>query len=163
MTKLRTLTFCAFTITAASAALLSGCAATYKEPTSTAPDTTQEIKGSAAVLIRATKQVLVSEGFQITNSDDAAGVVSSAPRETRLTPDVADCGTTMGIDYLKDNRTSGKLGYGVLVSDNTVKVKATMSATYLPGDTSQSITLTCVSKGVLERRMLASIASAVSK
>ena len=140
----------------------AGCAATYKQPLTIAPDTSQSISGTQAVLLRAAKQVLVSEGFQITNADETAGVISTAPRDVRLTPELADCGTTMGLDYLKDNRTSSKVGYGVLVSDNKVTLKANMSATYLPSNDTQSITLTCVSRGVLENQLLAKISSAAA-
>lgn len=141
----------------------AGCATTYKQPSTVAPDTSQRIVGSPQVLLRAAKQVLVSEGFQITNADETAGVISTAPREIRLTPELADCGTTLGLDYLKDNRTSSKLGYGVLVSENKVTLKANMSATYLLGNDSQSITLTCVSRGVLEGQLLVKIAEAAKK
>lgn len=143
--------------------LAAGCAATYKQPEMVAPDTSQNISGSQPVLLRAAKQVLVSEGFQITNADETAGVISTAPRDMRLTPELADCGTTLGLDYLKDNRTSSKVGYGVLISENKVTLKANMSATYLPSNDSQSITLTCVSRGVLEGQLLAKISAAAKQ
>jgi len=143
--------------------LAEGCAATYKQPSIAAPDTSQSISGSQPALLRAAKQVLVSEGFQITNADETAGVISTAPRDMRLTPELADCGTTLGLDYLKDNRTSSKVGYGVLVLENRVTLKANMSATYLPGNDSQSITLTCVSRGVLENQLLAKISAAAKQ
>jgi hypothetical protein len=142
---------------------ISGCAATYKPPIITDPDTSRSIPGSQSSLLRAAKQVLVAEGFQITNSDESAGVISTAPRDLRLTPELADCGTTMGLDYLKDNRTSAKVGYGVLAFDNKIKLKANMSANYLPGNDTQSITLSCISRGVLENDLLIKITSAVVK
>lgn len=139
-----------------------GCAATYKQPEIAAPDTFLNITGSQLSLLQAAKRVLVSQGFQITNSDDAAGVISTTPKDIRLTPDLADCGTTMGIDYLKDNRTSSKVGYGVVATDNRIILKANLSANYLPGEVTQGITLSCVSRGVLERDMLAMIRAAVN-
>ena len=143
------------------AILSAGCAVTYVPPTTVAPNTSQRITGSSSELFKTTKQVLVLEGFQITNSDEKAGVISTAPKDMRLTPELADCGTTLGLDYLKDNRTSSKVGYGALISDNKVTLKATMSATYLPANDSQSITLTCVSRGILENQLLNKIATAV--
>lgn len=153
--KYITLALCAIAVT--------GCAATYTAPSSQAPVTSQNISGSSTTLLRATKQVLISEGFQITNVDDSAGVISTAPRDMRLTPELADCGTTLGLDYLRDNRTSSKVGYGVIVTDGKVTIRAHMSATYLPGNDSQSITLTCVSKGMLEARLLSNIAAAAGQ
>jgi len=141
--------------------LSTGCALTYTPPTTVAPITSQRIVGSSNTLLKATKQVLVLEGFQITNSDESAGVISTAPKEMRLTPELADCGKTLGLDYLKDNRTSSKVGYGAIISDNKVTLRVTMSATYLPANDSQSITLTCVSRGILENQLLNKIAVAV--
>ena len=111
--------------------------------------------------MRATKQTLVVEGFQITAADDTARVISTAPRDMRLTPADADCGTTMGIDYLKDNRTAATVAYGAVISDGRVLVKATIAAKYLPSNNSQSITMDCVSKGVLEAALLNKIQAAM--
>jgi hypothetical protein len=138
---------------------LTGCAATYKPPVSVAPDTSRAISGSQSTLMRAAKQALIASGYQIAAVDDAAGVISVAQRDMRLTPELADCGTTMGLDYLKDNRTSSKVGYGLLITDNKVVITANLSATYLPGNDTQSITMTCVSKGVLENGLLSKIAA----
>jgi hypothetical protein len=140
--------------------LFSGCALTYTPPTTVASIASQRIVGSSNTLLKTTKQVLVLEGLQITNSDESAGVISTAPKEMRLTPELADCGKTLGLDYLKDNRTSSKVGYGAIISENKVTLKATMSATYLPANDSQSITLTCVSRGILENQLLNRIAVA---
>lgn len=138
-----------------------GCAVTYVPPTTVAPNTSQRIMGSSSALFKATKQILVLEGFQITSSDESADVISTAPKEMRLMPELADCGKTLGLDYLKDNRTSSKVAYGALISENKVTLKISMSATYLPANDVQSITLTCVSRGVLENQLLNKIAAAV--
>ena len=60
----------------------------------------------------------------------------------------------MGIDYLKDNRTDTKLGYGVLVSEGKVIITTTIEAQYKPGAVDQNITLSCVSRGTLEADLL---------
>ena len=138
--------------------VLVGCAATYKEPVTTGyQPLSAAVPGSKDALMRKARQVLVLEGFQITSADDGAGVVSTAPRNFRITPEMADCGTTMSIDYLKDNRTDTKLGYGVLVSDGRVTIRTTIEAQYKPGRVDQNITLTCVSRGVLEQQLLRQI------
>jgi hypothetical protein len=137
---------------------LGGCAATYVMPTIHAPDTSMSIQGSQASLMAAATQALTVDGFDITSSDAAAGTISTAPRALHLTPADASCGTTMGLDYLKDNRTSTTVAYGVIVKPNSVRVVATMSGTYLPSNDVQSITLTCISRGVLEHKLLDQIA-----
>ena len=141
--------------------VMAGCATTYKPPTTVAAETSQEIVASQADILRVAKQVLVEEGFQITNADDSAGVISTALRDFHINPEQADCGTTMGIDYLKDNRTSSKLGYGILASDGKLIVKANIESAYKPGAVTQDITLTCASRGTLEPALLAKITAAI--
>jgi len=102
----------------------------------------------------AAKRALVTEGYQITSTDEASGIISTAPRDMRMTPSDADCGTTMGIDYLKDNRTSTRVAIGVVVYSTEMEIKATVQGEYKPGSNTQDITLTCVSHGGLERDMI---------
>ena len=109
----------------------------------------------------AATRVLTVDGFDITSSDAAAGTISTAPRHLRLTPVDVSCGTTMGLDYLKDNRASTIMGYGIIVEPNNVCIVATMSGTYLPGNDVQSIPRTGVSRGVLEHKLLDQIAQLV--
>lgn len=134
--------------------LIAGCAATYAPPTHVARSVTKDFDAPRAELLRAAKRVLIEDGYQITAMDDTAGIISTAPRDTRLTPQLADCGTTMGLDYLKDNRTISKVGVGVSVLDGRLVVTASLSAKYLEGNDVQSISLTCVSKGVIEAEIL---------
>jgi len=143
--------------------LLVACAATYEQPTSVAPQITSAISASKSDILRAAKQVLVSEGFQITNSDESAGIISSAPRNLRVSPAQANCGTTMGLDYLKDNRTSTRVAFGIIAENGKVTVKANIEGEYKPGAVDQDITLTCVSRGVLERDLLTKIAGSLSR
>jgi hypothetical protein len=140
---------------------VAGCAATYKQPTTITQETSKKLVESPSDILRAAKQVLVSEGFQITNTDESAGIISTALRNFRLTPEQADCGTTMGIDYLKDNRTSSKLGYGILLSNGKLTIKANIESEYKPGAVDQDITLTCVSRGTLEPMLLDKIITAL--
>ncbi len=145
----------------AAVTVLAGCAATYKQPNATEyQPLSGPASGSKAELMRKTRQILVLDGFQITNTDDTAGVVSTAPRNFRVSPEQADCGTTMGLAYLKDNRTDTKLGYGVLVADGKVTIRATIEAQYKPGAIDQNIMLTCVSRGGLESALLRRIQGA---
>lgn len=144
-------------------AVITGCAATYKAPTTIAVQISKKVVASQTNILRTAKQVLVAEGYQITNADDLAGIISTAPRNFRITPEQADCGTTMGIDYLKDNRTSSKLGYGILAYDSKLTVKANIESEYKPGDVAQNITLTCVSRGILEAELLAKITAAIQE
>ena len=140
-----------------------GCAATYTQPVTVAPNASYTVTATKNDILNSAKRVLVSEGFQITNSDDSAGVISTSPRNQRVTPEQADCGTTMGIDYLKDKRTSTRVGFGLIVEDGKITVKSTIEGEYKPGAVDQNITLTCVSRGSLEYEMLEKITTAISR
>lgn len=143
-------------------AAIAGCAATYVQPKTIAPTISANVLISKANLLRAAKQVLVANGYQITNSDNFAGVISTAQKNQRVTPKQADCGTTMGINYLKDNRTDTSVAFGIIVGKGKITVKADIDGAYKPGAVEQNITLTCVSKGVLERVMLTQILAQAS-
>jgi hypothetical protein len=137
--------------------LLVGCAMTYEQPRTLAQVIRTSVPGTKAEILRISKQVLVAEGFQITSADESAGIISTAPRNLRVTPSEVDCGTTMGIDYLKDNRTTTRVAFGIIAEDSQVTVKANIEGEYKPGAVDQNITLTCVSRGLLERDMAAKI------
>jgi len=141
-------------------ALLSACAITYEAPIAAAPQITAELPKPKSTLLAAAKRTLIEEGFQITHADDAAGLVSTAPRNLRITPADANCGTTMGIDYLKDVRTTTRVGFGVVASEGRVTVRSTIEGEYKPGSAMQNITLTCVSRGPLEQHLLQRITAA---
>jgi len=133
--------------------IISGCAVTYAPPVSLSASSTQRFALPRAVIFNAAKRALVVDGYQITNADENSGIISTAPRDMRVSPDIADCGTTLGLDYLKDNRTSTHVAMGVVVYNNEMEIKANIQGNYLPSSTDQGITLTCVSKGKLESDM----------
>lgn len=147
-----------------AAGVLAGCAMTYELPRTQPTTATGRTSATPAEAIAASRTVLVSEGFQVMSADDGSGTLSTAMRSFRLTPDQADCGTTMGIDYLKDKRTSTRLGYNVLAQpDGTLMVRALLEGDYRPGSGIQDIALTCVSRGQLEHALLGKIAAAVRR
>jgi hypothetical protein len=69
----------------------------------------------------------------------------------------------MGIDYLKDKRTTTRVAFGLIAEDAKVTVKANIEGEYKPGAVDQNITLTCVSRGLLERDMAAKISAMARK
>lgn len=140
---------------------LTGCAATYEAPRAATPSpATAKFNKTKPELMKIVRRQLIAEGIQVINSDDASGTLTTMSLDFRLTPDLADCGTTMGLDYLKDNRTSSKVAYGLVVDDGTIAVRAVLQSEYKPGAVDQNITLTCVSRGVLEQRLLQKFAEA---
>jgi hypothetical protein len=148
-------------ILGAVAALLASCAGTYAPPVSANQTASATVAKSKTDILAAVRRVLVANGYQITAFDDGAGIVSTAPHDYKVTPDQADCGTTMGIDYLKDPRTATKVAFGVIASDGHVDVRANIEGEYRIGNSTQDITLTCVSRGTLDQDMVAKIVAAL--
>ncbi len=146
-----------------SVAIVAACAMTYEAPTAVAPKVSQPVKATEKAIMDAAEQVLVSDGYQITYTNGAAGIISTAPRDLHVTPEQASCGTTMGIDYLMDKRTKTTVAFGVLAENNHVSIKATIQGSYRPGDPTEDITLTCVSRGVLESQLMNQITAALAK
>ncbi len=145
------------------AAAVSGCAGTYKAPVMEPVVVSKTTNLTQDAIIRASKSVLISDGYQISSYDDKTGFVSTAPRDLHLSPEQADCGKTMGLDYLKDKRTATRVAYGVIYDDKRVTVKANIEGNYKPGSSIQDITLTCVSRGTLENELLDRIISTASR
>lgn len=134
-----------------------GCAMNYTGPQALSVNATEPLSQPKATILIAAKRALVADGYQITSQDDGSGIISTAPRDMRLTPQTADCGTTLGIDYLLDNRTSTRVSVGVIVYPAELAVKSTIQGEYKPGSVSQDITLSCVSRGLIEQDMLRKI------
>lgn len=146
------------TIILIPSALLAGCAVTYVPPVATGSNlVTEVIIASKHELIVASQKALALRGDQIQSVNESLGIISTQAQNIKLNPDLADCGKTMGLDYLKDNRTSSKVHFNIILDNNKVSVKAIPSAEYKVGAIDQDMNLTCVSKGVLERRLLADI------
>ncbi len=148
------------TIALTISATLAGCTVNYKPPITTYAPTAIPIAKTKTELLATAKRTLVSEGWQITTADADAGVLTTQLRTLRLTPADADCGTTMGIDYLKDNRTTSKVGVNILIDDGHLMVKSIIESEYRPGDVTQDMALTCVSRGTIERKVANAIISA---
>ncbi len=133
--------------------MTAGCAGTYKAPVSQYKNYSVAHNSNQTAVLSKAKRVLLLEGFQIQSSDDAAGFVSTATKNWRLTPAQAACGTTMGIDYLKDKRTKTEVSVNVIVDETTLTIKSNIQGEYKPGAVDQDITLTCVSKGAVETEL----------
>lgn len=112
---------------------------------------TVSLPGSQAALFDATKRALLLQGYTIQESDRHAATISTAPRPQRLDANDCDCGTTLGLPYIKDKRTSTTVALGVIVRDGELTIVPSIHGTYLPSDVNQSISFDCVSKGTIER------------
>lgn len=145
------------TVAVLSVAMLAGCAATYSPPTLEPTKVSEPLHASKSETLAAAKRVLVLEGYQIANSDDNAGIISTGVRQMPLTEADADCGTTAGIPYIKDKRTITRVTVGVVVSDADITVSTGIEGEYLKGNVTAGIDFQCVSTGRIERSILSRI------
>jgi hypothetical protein len=103
----------------------------------------------------AATRALVADGYKITRSDTVVGIISTAPRDLRLTPAQADCGSLSGKMLLLDNKTATKIAMNVMIGFHKLEVKSTIAGVYKPAN--EAVTLSCMSKGVLEQEMVQKI------
>lgn len=141
-----------------SIVILSSCATTYQAPVTVNKSYSTAHESSKSKILTNAKRALLLEGFQIQSSDDNAGFISTGMKNWRLSPEKASCGTTMGIDYLKDNRTKTEVAFNLIVDDKTLTIRSNIQGEYKPGAAGQDITLTCVSRGVIEKELARKIA-----
>lgn len=131
--------------------ILTGCAATYKAPTEKSDSFSTTHNSNKKAILASAKRVLLLEGFQIQSTEEQAGFISTSMKNWRLSPEEASCGTTMGIDYLKDNRTKTEIAINVIVDNKSLTIRSSIQGEYKPGAVDQDITLTCISKGIIEK------------
>lgn len=144
-------------IVATNLMLLTGCASTYSPPQEENTNYVSSYQGSKHKIFANAQRVLLLEGFQIQSSNDQAGYISTSLKNWKLSPAQANCGTTMGIDYLKDKRTKTEVAFNIVVDDNYLSIRSNIQGEYKPGAVDQDITLTCISRGVIESELATNI------
>ena len=137
--------------------LLIGCAATYKPPTISTQSVIDTFHGSKSDLFNVAKQILIMEGYQIINSDEKSGTISTAPKRMSLDETYCDCGSTMGLSYIKDKRTVTTVSLGLLILEGKIRVKANIEGEYLKTDKIAGVSMVCISTGKTERDLIRKI------
>lgn len=133
---------------------LSSCAFNYKAPIGESKSAKSSISRD---MFSKSKRTLVLNGYKLNLADKQEGLLATNYKVLDVKPEHADCGKTMGLDYLKDNRTKTEIAFTIELQNKTIEVKSDIRAEYRPsgiGGTAQGINLTCISKGVLERKLL---------
>lgn len=138
-----------------AAALLPGCAWNYQQPQSAAKPVVVQVAGTKDQIFQKVMAALLDEGYSIASSDRALGIISTQRRQMTLTPTDADVGSTWGIDYLKDKRTTTFVTVTIRVSDGQAVIRSNIEAEYLPENPTYGKRMTGVSKGTLEAKIAA--------
>jgi hypothetical protein len=104
--------------------LLFTCAATYQPPTISVPPTKYNAVGKLKDdIFTASLTTLAEEGYTITLADRQSGVISTDKKRVILTELDCDCGTTMGLPYIKDKRTITSVSINLTVLDEKFSLK----------------------------------------
>jgi len=127
----------------------------YSPPESLLQSATKSFGHPKDEVFMAATRALVADGYKITRSDAVIGIISTAPHDLHLTPDQADCGSLSGKTLLLDNKTATKLAMNVTIGFHKLEVKSTIEGVYKPAN--EAVTLSCMSKGVLEQEMVQKI------
>lgn len=130
----------------------------YKPPVGESKSILVEVQATKDEIFKASKRALALEGYQITSSDLDAGVITTASNDYRIDPSYADCGKVMGIDYLKDKRTKTRVAQNI-IDDNSLSIKSNIQGEYKVGSTTFDVTLTCLSKVLIEADLAEKIKS----
>lgn len=134
--------------------LLFSCAATYKPPVTEPTVFEKSLNASKENIFNVSKKVLTLEGYQIQNSDKDAGIITTSfVQKMNLDETHCDCGTTMGLPYIKDKRTITNVSISIIASNNKLTIKANINGEYLKNDTVHGKTFDCVSKGKIEAEL----------
>lgn len=137
--------------------LIIGCVNIYDAPSTTEPIVSTNHSISKETLMEVSQKVILLDGYRITYANKTKGVISTAPRDIKLTPQYADCGSSMGVDYLKDKSTITGVSIDIFIDANQIRVKANIKGEYKPGPAGKNFTLGCVSMGVIEKEILSKI------
>jgi len=134
---------------------LFGCAAAYEKPATQTQVHSISVAKSKEEIFSVASKVLAMEGYTITASDINTGIISTAKSRKALTEADCDCGTTMGIAYIKDKRTTTEAAINIVVDGNGVfNIIASISGEYLPNNPTYGKTFECVSTGTIEQNII---------
>lgn len=130
---------------------LTGCVVAYK-PSEVANKNYVAMSSDMKASLSEIKNQLVLDGFSLSVVGD--GVISTLPKRSELSVEDADCGTTMGIDYLKDPRTLEYVAINVLAANGRVTIVTDINAEYLPNNAINGMKMRCMSRGTIESKLL---------
>lgn len=138
-----------------TALLAAGCASSYKEPLTVASAYTFDVPGSAEEVFKKASSALIAEGYAIASADPTLGILSTQRRQMALTPADVDVGSTWGIDYMKDKRTTTYVTATIQTSAGKAVIRTDIDAEYLPNDPAFGKRMKGASRGTLEQRLAA--------
>lgn len=133
--------------------LLLGCSALYREPQATYKPLVIISELSKGELFTKAVKALIAEGYTPAVADRELGLITSQRRQMILGVDDVDLGTTMGLNYVKDNRTVEFITITIQVGDKSVEIRTDIDGEYLPNDPANGKRMKGVSLGTTEKKI----------
>jgi hypothetical protein len=130
-----------------------GCSALYREPQATYQPLVINSDLTKGDLFAKVVRALIAEGYTPAIADRELGLITSQRREMALGVDDVDLGTTMGINYVKDNRTTEFVTVTIQISDKSAEIRADIDGEYLPNDPANGKRMKGVSLGTVEKKI----------
>lgn len=135
------------------AVALCACNTMYEAPKILSAPRVFSVTGTKETLYQKAAAALIAEGFAITSSDAGLGIISTHRREMVLTEADVDLGTTMGIAYIKDKRTTEYVTVTIQVEADKATIRTDIDGEYLPNDAVYGKKMKGVSKGTIEQKI----------
>lgn len=104
---------------------------------------------------------LTARSALIKMTDKDNGLITTEKQAMRLTEDEAECGSVLGLRYIKDPRVTVYVAYAVHLrkegEQTGITVNTNMEGLFNPSAIGENKTLTCYSMGALEKALLKAI------
>lgn len=146
-------------LTAVFLFLFVACSATYKSPETIKQTYTFNFSASKEQIYNAIITAISQEGYVVAYSDRELGIINTGMSRKELTEIDCDCGTTMGIPYIKDKRTVTDVALNFTIFDNKFEIRTNITGEYLPNDPVYGKKFECVSLGTIEENLYRRIIS----
>jgi len=108
--------------------LFGGHSATETQASDLDQSNSRKLIATKSTLFRAAEKILILQGFEILNLDEAAGIVSTDVTPMRV--NVSGCDCEMNNWQKKDQRPIINVRVDVIVNDNRIAIQACISGDY---------------------------------
>lgn len=111
---------------------------------------TESVQGTKDEIYSATQQALRKNGYALSFSDKARGIISTKPKEMQITK--GSCNCSKGASY-KGGLATADVMISITISDGSMSVRTSISGE----NQSTHAQFNCTSKGTIEREIIQKI------
>lgn len=135
------------------------CASSYIKPSITTQVYRHKVQVNTEFIFKLVQRLLPMAGYNVLNSDDASGMITTAPVEMTLDPDNCDCGRAMGQPVVKSGGIKVRVSFEVGIRGKEIIVNAVIAPDLsgVLGVLYSGIDIVCISKGMIEKQLVKNI------